>query len=79
MKLRSNALEYLTSNLLGAPCNIVQGYIRKVIIDVPWMQILSKPIEIRIEDIHVILKASERYDPEFVKSQIIKAKKEKVA
>lgn len=79
VKLKSTALEGLTTSLFGAPCHIVQGYIKKVSIEVPWYEILSKPVEIKLEEIHVILKASESYDKEFVKRQLLNAKKKRVA
>ena len=47
-------------------------------IDVPWTQILSKPVELKIEEIHIILKSSDRYDREFVKKTLLSAKKQEV-
>jgi hypothetical protein len=52
----------------------VQGYIKKICIDVPWTQILSKPVEIKIEEIHIIMKSSDAYDRDFVKQQLFAAK-----
>lgn len=47
-------------------------------VDVPWTQILSKPVELKIEEIHIILKSRDHYDRDFVKSMLLAAKKEQV-
>ena len=39
---------------------------------------MSKPVELKIEDIHIILKSSDTFDREFVKSSLLTVKKEKV-
>lgn len=44
----------------------------------PWTQILSKPVELKIEEIHIILKSRDHYDRDFVKSMLLAAKKEMV-
>jgi hypothetical protein len=75
VKLRSTALDSIFRSLFGAPCQIVQGYIKKFVIDVPWTQILSKPVELKIEEIHIIMKSSDRYDREFVKQTLLSSKK----
>ena len=64
--------------MFGAPAQVVQGYIKKFTIDVPWSKILSDPVEVTIDDLHVILKSNEFYNRSFVKKSLIKAKKEKV-
>jgi vacuolar protein sorting-associated protein 13B len=74
VKLRATALDYVFASVFGAPCSIVQGYIKKICIDVPWTQILSKPVEIKIEEIHIIMKSSDAYDRDFVKQQLFAAK-----
>jgi vacuolar protein sorting-associated protein 13A/C len=78
VKLRSTALDWIFTSIFGAPCEIVQGYIKKVVVDVPWTQILSKPVELKIEEIHIILKSRDHYDRDFVKSMLLAAKKEMV-
>jgi len=45
---------------------------------VPYTQILSKPVELRIEEIHIILKSKDHYDRDFVKQMLLTAKKEQV-
>jgi hypothetical protein len=45
---------------------------------VPWSKILSKPVEIKIEDVHLILKSRRSYDRQFVKERIIRAKQGKI-
>jgi len=42
------------------------------------MQILSKPVEVKIEEIHIILKSKDHYDRDFVKTMLLAAKKEQV-
>ena len=64
--------------MFGAPGQIVQGYIKKITADVPWSQIFTKPIDIRFEEIHIIMKASETYDREFMKQNILADKRAKV-
>ena len=44
----------------------------------PWSELLSRPIEITIEDLHVILTSSECYERQFVKNTLIDLKKQKV-
>lgn len=48
--------------LFGAPIEIVQGYAKQLLIEVPWSRILSKPVEVKIEDVHLILKSRGSYD-----------------
>ena len=67
VKLRSTAFDWIFQSALGAPCEVVQGYIKKIAADVPYTQILSKPVELRIEEIHIILKSKDHYDRDFVK------------
>ena len=57
---------------------MVQGYIKKLKIDVPWNKILSDPVEVWLDDLHIILKSSEKYDRNFVKKQLNNLKKKKV-
>ena len=64
--------------MFGSPAQVVQGYIKKLTIDVPWNKILSDPVEITIDDFHVILKSSEFYNRNFVKKSLIQKKQEKV-
>ena len=45
----------------------MQGYIKKFVIEVPWYDILTKPVEIRLEEIHIIMKSSDSYDREFMR------------
>ena len=74
VKIKRDAFEGLTKSIFGAPCTVVQGYIKKLQIDVPWSEIQSKPLEVTIEDLHVILTSSECYDREFVKKTLIALK-----
>ena len=60
--------------MLGAPCTVVQGYIKKLQIDVPWSELQSKPLEVTVEDLHVILTSSECYQRSFVKNALVQLK-----
>jgi hypothetical protein len=53
------------------PLSIVQGYIRKLVVEVPITKIFSQPVQITIEDLHIIVKSSEKYDRNFVKRVIL--------
>jgi len=53
------------------PLEIVQGYIKKLLIEVPITRILYEPVIITIEDMHIILKSSEKYDRSFVKRVLL--------
>ena len=41
VKFKHNAFEGLFRFLCGSPVTIVQGYVKKLSIDVPWSKILS--------------------------------------
>lgn len=56
--VKKQALESLFMSAFGAPVTVVKGYIKKVRIDVPWNKLLSKPCEINLEDVHVVISAS---------------------
>ena len=72
VKLRSNALELLMPT--PTPLEIVQGYIKKLLIEVPITRILYEPVIITVEDMHIIIKSSERYDRQFVKRVLLSKK-----
>ena len=78
MKVKKLAFTDLFSAAFGTPVQVVQGYIKKIKIDIPWNKILSAPVEVWLDDLHVILKSSEKYDRNFVKKQLNKLKKKKV-
>ena len=75
--IKKSALEDLGMRLFGAPVQVVQGYIKKLRIDIPWNKILSKPCEIALDDVHIVMRPSASFDPEFAKRMIWKAKKGK--
>ena len=62
VKIKRDAFEWLTRTALGVPLPVVQGYIKKLQIDVPWSELQSRPLEVTIEDLHVILTSSELYE-----------------
>jgi len=73
--IKTTALENLFSSLFGAPVTVVRGFIKKLRIDVPWNKLLSKPCEIYLDDVHLVLKSSTKYDKEWAKRMIWKVKK----
>jgi hypothetical protein len=62
-------------SLFGAPVYVVKGYIRKLRIDVPWNRLLSRPVEVYLDDLHIILKAPPSFDVNFAKKMLWRAKK----
>lgn len=60
--IKKQALESLFMSAFGAPVIVVKGYIRKLRFDVPWNKLLSKPCEIYLEDVHVVVNSSAQYD-----------------
>lgn len=44
--------------LFGAPVHVVNGFIKKVKIDVPWNKLMSKPVEITLDEVHMVLRAT---------------------
>ena len=75
MTVKATAFENLFQSMFGAPVTVVRGFIKKLRIDVPWNKLLSKPCEIYLEDVHIVLKSSTKYDKEWAKRMIWKAKK----
>ena len=78
VKLKKTSLEWLTRWLMGVPCTVVQGYVKKLQVDIPWSELQSRPIEVTIEDLHVVLTSSEFYKRDFVKDALLDIKKSKV-
>ena len=72
--IKKSALEHLFMSTFGAPVTVVKGFIKKVRIDVPWSKLLSKPCEICLEDIHMVVRCSSDYDKEFAQKMIWKIK-----
>lgn len=68
--IKQLALESLCMSAFGAPVTVVKGYIRKLRIDVPWNKLLSKPCEINLEDVHVVVNAPPQYDSKFAKRML---------
>ncbi len=78
MALKPTALESIGISLLGAPVQVVRGYIKKLRIDIPWNKLLSKPCEIYVDEVHIVIKSSTRYDKEFAERMMVKIKKGQV-
>ena len=75
--IKKTALENIGLKLFGAPVQVVKGYIKKLKLDVPWNKLLSKPCEILLDDVHIVLKSPASFDEEFVRRVIWKAKQGK--
>jgi hypothetical protein len=60
--VKETAFENIFSSLFGAPVTMVRGFIKKLRIDVPWNKLLSKPCENYLDDVHIVLKSSTKYD-----------------
>lgn len=61
--------------LLGAPINVKIGYIRRIQINVPWNELWSKPCEITMDDIHIVVDSPNHFDFNFMKKFHHKEKK----
>jgi len=62
MIMKKDALQSLMGALIGAPVKVVTGFIRNIRINVPWSEILSKPCEVYLDDIHVICSSPAKFD-----------------
>jgi hypothetical protein len=65
--VKQNALTSLMAGMVGAPVVVRTGFVRKIKINVPWSEILSKPCEIYLDDVHVICDTPAKFDPLFIK------------
>jgi hypothetical protein len=65
-------------SLIGAPISIVQGYCKSVQVNVPWLKLTSKPVLLRLEDIHIVLSCTSAYDRAFVKQSLLNVKRQRV-
>lgn len=61
--------------MFGAPVKVVKGYIKKLRLDIPWSKLMSKPCEIALEDVHLIVNCAGKFDLELAKKKIWKNKK----
>jgi hypothetical protein len=73
--IKKTALESLGMSLFGAPIQVVNGYIKKLRIDIPWNKLLSKPCEMYLEDLHVVIRSNPSFDIDFARRMIWKRKK----
>ena len=62
-------------SIFGAPIQVVNGYIKKLRIDIPWNKLLSKPCEVYLEDLHVVIRSNPSFDIDFARRMIWKRKK----
>ena len=72
--IKKTAVENIFMSLFGAPVQVVNGYIKKLKIDIPWNKLTSKPCEFFIDEVHVVIKSNPSFDLEFAKRMIWKAK-----
>lgn len=65
--MKKSALQSTMRKLIGAPVNVKLGYIRRVKINVPWNELLSKPCEVFIDDIHIVCDSPNHFDIDFMR------------
>ena len=68
--IKATAFESMFQSMFGAPVSVVRGFIKKLRIDVPWNKLLSKPCEIYLDDVHIVLKSPTKFDKEWAKRMI---------
>lgn len=73
---KKTALEGFLASL-GAPVVVQAGYIRKIRINVPWNEIMTKPVECVIDDVHIIVDTPPHYDAAFAERLLLSLKKKK--
>ena len=64
-------------SVVGAPVYVKTGFCRKIRINIPWNEIMSKPVEIFLDDIHGICETPPGFNKEFAKKAYHKAKMKK--
>ena len=75
MVVKKTALESIMRSIVGAPVRVTTGYIRKAKATIPWNEILTKPVEIVVSDLHVICDSPAAFDEEFNERTLHKAKR----
>ena len=75
--VKASALSNIMRSVIKAPFNVKVGFVNKIKIDIPWSEIMSKPVEIYLEDIHAICDSPAGFDKEFMRKTQHLAKKEK--
>lgn len=73
--VKAAALQSLMRAAVGAPVTVKAGFVRKISVVVPWSEILSKPVELYLDDIHVICDSPAGFDREFMRKTEHKGKK----
>lgn len=75
--IKTAALQPLSRSALGAPINVRTGFVRKIRINIPWSEILSKPVEVYLDDVHVVCDSPAGFDKEFMLKAVHKIKTQK--
>jgi hypothetical protein len=75
--IKKSALQSIMRSAVGAPVQVQTGFVRNIRIVVPWNQILSKPVEIYLDDVHAICDTPDHFDKEFAQKTYHKAKMQK--
>ncbi len=55
----------LLKDAIQAPIYVQKGFVKKIRINVPWQEILSKPCEVFLDDVHIICDSPSGYDKEY--------------
>mgnify|MGYP002630922391 CR=1 FL=1 len=72
--VKANAIQSMMRSMVGAPVTVKTGFVRKIRINIPWAEILSKPCEIYLDDVHVICDSPAGFDKEFLRKSEHKSK-----
>ena len=74
MVIKKTALESIMRSIIGAPVYVKTGFIRKAKADIPWNEILTKPVEIIVTDLHAVCETPAGFDKEFAQRAYHKVK-----
>jgi len=58
--IKKSALDQL-SLLLGIPLIIQKGFVERVMINVPWTKLNSKPVDVVVDNLHIVARTSGQY------------------
>ena len=71
--LKKTALMGL-SKMIGVPLEVIDGYAKKLQINIPWNRLWKQPIEIVIEDIYACCSINHNYSQEFAEELLLQYK-----
>ena len=65
--VKTTALQSLMRAAVGAPVAVKTGFVGKIRVVVPWSELLSRPVELYLDDVHVICNSPAGFDREFMR------------